>query len=335
MKYTMILWPHSNARYRSETLKLAKSELNVMFARVAPESEVSGAECLDLPAISIQTAEPLSENALRAIQRASLLYGLFETRPDGAMIPVIGRERAYLGEDLPGVLKYKGKTNELFTQLLINVGLYAGDYFAPEMPVRLYDPMCGRGTTLLVGANRGWNCTGTDVDRRDLNEGEQFLKRYLEYHRLKHAVERESLTLTGKNHAACVKFTFSDTPQNYKKGETASARMVNCDACEARNAFGAKAFHLIACDLPYGVQHASEGASIEKLLSRALPIWKKTLAPGGTIALSFNAQTLKRDRVREMMAEAEMEPMTGGAWDVFSHWVEQAVTRDIAVCRRI
>ena len=152
---------------------------------------------------------------------------------------------------------------------------------------------------------------------------------------MKHAVERESLTLTGKNHAACVKFTFSDTPQNYKKGETASARMVNCDACEARNAFGAKAFHLIACDLPYGVQHASEGASIEKLLSRALPIWKKTLAPGGTIALSFNAQTLKRDRVREMMAEAEMEPMTGGAWDVFSHWVEQAVTRDIAVCRRI
>ena len=80
MKYTMILWPHSNARYRSETLKLAKSELNVMFARVAPEAEVSGAECLDLPAISIQTAEPLSENALRAIQRASLLYGLFETR---------------------------------------------------------------------------------------------------------------------------------------------------------------------------------------------------------------------------------------------------------------
>ena len=112
MKYTMILWPHSNARYRSETLKLAKSELNVMFARVAPEAEVSGAECLDLPAISIQTAEPLSENALRAIQRASLLYGLFETRPDGAMIPVIGRERAYLGEDLPGVLKYKGKTND-------------------------------------------------------------------------------------------------------------------------------------------------------------------------------------------------------------------------------
>ena len=56
MKYTMILWPHSNARYRSETLKLAKSELNVMFARVASEAEVSGAECLDLPAISIRRA---------------------------------------------------------------------------------------------------------------------------------------------------------------------------------------------------------------------------------------------------------------------------------------
>ena len=30
-----------------------------------------------------------------------------------------------------------------------------------------------------------------------------------------------------------------------------------------------------------------------------------------------------------------MEPMAGGAWDGFAHWVEQAVTRDIAVCRRV
>ena len=168
-----------------------------------------------------------------------------------------------------------------------------------------------------------------------MNEAEQFLKRYLEYHRIKHAFERESLTLTGKNHAPCVQCTFADTPAHYKAGETASVRLVNCDACEARNAFGAKTFHLIACDLPYGVQHASKGGQLEGLLARALPIWKKTLIPGGTIALSFNAQTLKRDRVRELMQEAGMEPMAGGAWDGFAHWVEQAVTRDIAVCRRV
>ena len=335
MKYRILLWPHANARYRTETLKLAKAELDVIFSRVAPETQTDYDECLNLPAVCAETETPFSPEVFSAVKRFSLLYGLFEMQPDGSMKPVLGRSRAYLGEDLPGVLKYKGKTNELFTQLLINVGLYAGDFIQPEIPIRLYDPMCGRGTTLLVGANSGWCCTGSDVDKRDLGECEQFLKRYLEYHRFKHSVERESLTLSGKNHASSVKFTFSDTPQNYKAGQTASVQLVNCDASDARNAFGAKAFHLIACDLPYGVQHASEGANIENLLARALPAWKKTLMTGGTVALSFNAQTLKRDRVRELMREAGLIPMENGAWDGFSHWVEQAVTRDIAVAKKI
>ena len=335
MKYRILLWPHANARYRTETQKLAKAEFEIILSRVFQNFTVQEDECLNLPALLLETETALSEDALRAIQRFSLLYGMFEMLPEGGMRPMIGRESAYLGEDLPGVLKYKGKTNELFTQLLINVGLYAGDYFQTEIPIQLYDPMCGRGTTLLVGANRGWISTGSDVDKRDLNEAEQYLKRYLEYHRFKHNIERESLTLSGKNHAASVKFTFSDTPQHFKNGETASVRLVNCDACEARNAFGAKAFHLIVCDLPYGVQHVSEGASIENLLAKALPAWKKTLMQGGTAALSFNAQTLKRDRVRDCMREAGFEVMEGGAWDAFSHWVEQAVTREIAVARKI
>lgn len=335
MKYMILLWPHANARYRAETVRLARAELEVILSRADAEARVETAGSADLPMLSIETGAPLEGERLNVVRRASLMYCLFETRPDGSMLPIAGREHAYLGEDLPGILKYKGKTNEMFTQLLINAGLYAGDFCAPEIPVRLYDPMCGRGTTLLVGANRGWQCTGSDADRAGLNEAEQFLKRYLEYHRIKHAFERESLTLTGKNHAPCVQCTFADTPAHYKAGETASVRLVNCDACEARNAFGAKTFHLIACDLPYGVQHASKGGQLEGLLARALPIWKKTLIPGGTIALSFNAQTLKRDRVRELMQEAGMEPMAGGAWDGFAHWVEQAVTRDIAVCRRV
>lgn len=333
MKYKILLWPHANARYRTETQKLAKAELEIILSRVFPKFLIEADECLNWPSLSLETESPLSDGALRAMQRFSLLYGMFEMHPDGSMQPLLGRESAYLGEDLPSVLKYKGKTNELFTQLLINVGLYAGDYYNADVPIQLYDPMCGRGTTLLVGANRGWISTGSDVDRRDLEEAEQYLKRYLEYHRFKHNIARESLTLSGKKHALSVKFTFSDTPKHYKSGETASVRLVNCDACDARNAFGAKSFHLIVCDLPYGVQHVSEGASLENLLLRALPAWKKTLMPGGTIALSFNAQTLKRERVRDCMRESALCVMEGGAWDAFSHWVEQAVTRDIAVAK--
>ena len=91
------------------------------------------------------------------------------------------------GGPLPGTrfighFKYKGKTNEAFTRLLINYALCAGDFAGNfDQPLRLLDPMCGRGTALFEGLNRGYHAYGADVDRNGLEEGRRFLKRYLEY----------------------------------------------------------------------------------------------------------------------------------------------------------
>jgi hypothetical protein len=73
---------------------------------------------------------------------------------------------------------------------------------------------------------------------------------------------------------------------------------------------------------------------LETLVQRALPDWKAALKPGGAIALSFNAQNLKLERLRALMAAAGLEVLQGGPYDGFAHWVEQAITRDIAVCRK-
>lgn len=334
MKYIVLLWPHANVRYRHETLKLAEAEMAILLGRVSPGAELAQADCMGLPALELRVQECLSEACLAAIQRHSLLYAMFEAREDGSMTPICGRETPYLGEDLPGILKYKGKTNEMFTQLLVNVALYSADFKDPQGQMRLLDPMCGRATTLFVGANRGWNCTGADLDRADLKEAEQFLKRYLEYHRFKHSIERTSLTVQGRKPANAVQFTFSDTPEHYKQKQTGVIRLVNADATATRETFGKNAFHMIVCDLPYGVQHASHGGSLEQLLGKVLPGWGEALRSGGTIAVSFNAQTLKTATVHECMAKAGLEPLTQGSYQNFSHWVEQAVTRDIAVCRR-
>ena len=334
MKYTMILWPHANARYRNEMLKLAEAELAVMLSCVAPEVQFAPEEVMGMATLELTSEEPLSERCMTVIQGHSLMYGLFERREDGALIPVVGREKAYLGDDLPGILKYKGKTNEMFTQMLMNVALYSGTHWKQRATVKLLDPMCGRGTTLFVGANRKWDCTGSDVDKADLKEAELFLKRYMEYHRFKHNMERGSLTIRGSKAAGMVQFTFADTPENFKQKDTASLCLANVDAAQVRDAFGSKKFHMVVCDLPYGVQHASHGGSLEKLLESVLPAWRDVLMPGGTVAVSFNAQTLKPAKVRELMEQAGMEPLSEGPYAQFSHWVEQAVTRDIVVCRR-
>ena len=336
MKYCMLLWPHANVRYQNETLKLAQSELRLMLDVFAPDAQISPYAALNLPALTVETANAMDAQLLRAVRGHSLLYALMEVRSDGALLPVCGREEAYVGGDLPGILKYKGKTNELFLQLLINVALYSGGFaHKGDARLELLDPMCGRGTTLFVGANRGWNTTGTDLDKNDLSEAEKFLKRYFEYHRMKHDYKREARTVPGAKSVPVSCFGFADAPERFKAGEICTLRLANADATRTRELFGREKFHIIACDLPYGVQHASLGGSPEKLLARALPGWCAALKKGGTVAVSFNAQTLKREKVLNLMEEAGLEPKRGGAYEGFSHWVEQAVTRDIAVARRV
>ena len=340
MRTLMLLWPHANARYQSETVKLAEGELKLMLSRHAPEAAVSTDTGLDLPSLAIDFPQPPQAFVIEALRRHSLLYALFEAR-DGLLLPLAGRMPARVGADLPAILKYKGKTNEMFLQLLINVALYAGDFWqdAGER-LSLLDPMCGRATSLFVAANYGWNAVGADVDKADLKEAEHFFKRYLEYHRFKHSVVRQSRTLKN-GQAAVTRFEYAPDAETFKANR-AQLSLVNLDAAQAETALGKGTYHVVACDLPYGVRHdaqLSRGADrrgnwLETLLARALPGWKAALKGGGALALSFNAQNLSLERVRRLMEDAGFEVLRGGAWDGFSHWVEQAITRDIAVCRK-
>lgn len=333
MKYTMLLWPHANARYQQETRRLAAAELQLMLERTAPEANVAIDAEMTMPTLSIEIPEPLNDAALTAIRRHSLLYQLFERREDGSLFPIAGRAPALFGDDLPAILKYKGKTNELFLQLLINFALYAGDFWNAPEPLVFFDPMCGRATAPFIALNRGWNATGADVDKDDLKEAERFFKRYLEYHRFKHNMNRESRTLKGGKSAPMTTFA---------TGFGATLHLINLDAALSADALPRNSFHIIACDLPYGVRHDAvpgqsmpKGANwLETLLNRALPAWRSLLKPGGAIALSYNAQNFRRDRLRKLVEDAGFSVMTGGLYDNLEHWVEQAITRDVAVARK-
>ena len=89
--------------------------------------------------------------------------------------------------------------------------------------------------------------------------------------------------------------------------------------------------------MPYGVQHGpggQRGKTLQQMVKDVLPAWKKVLLPGGAMALSFNTNTLRLEFVRQAMAEAGLRVMEGGEYDGLAHWVEQAITRDIAVAVR-
>jgi len=331
LKYGMLLWPHANARYQTESARLAHAELTIMLRHICPDAVVADGMRADMNIIEFETPAPLTEAQISRIAGHSLMYVLFELHGD-MLKPVCGRSEAYLGADLPGILKYKGKTNEQFTEMVINTALYSSA-FADKAGERLrfMDPMCSRGTSLFLALNRGWDAEGTDISAPDIRELHQFFKRYLEYHRVKHSYEKRSFTVKNSKPVSAHEFVLANTSEAYKAGDTARIRYAECDCGKITACFGKNRYHIIVSDLPYGVQHSAGKESFEALLRRVMPVWRDALQPGGAVALSFNSNTIKPAMLRDVMAASGLTVMQGGEYDGFSHWVEQAVTRDIVI----
>ena len=96
MLYTMLLWPHANARYQVETEKLARAELEVTLARLGVEYTWEEGGVAGLPSLDF-AARPLADAEMAVLSRHSLLYALFERREDGALLPLFGREAPRVG----------------------------------------------------------------------------------------------------------------------------------------------------------------------------------------------------------------------------------------------
>lgn len=335
MKYLCLLRPHSNGRYQEAAVPLALSETRLLAAKAGREIEPELKEEMGLQWIRFE-CEELGEKGVSELARSAHIHLLSEQHEGGMMKPLRSAETAFLGEDLPYILKYKGKTNETFTKYIINLALCASGFEGGER-LKLLDPMCGRGTTLFEALNRGWDAAGTDVQAADVDEAGKFFKKYLEYHRIKHSISKKSMTAKGKEAAVMQVFEFAKDNQAFKAGDTRTLRTMSADSSKI-NALGMKKeFHLIATDLPYGVQHGPGGArgkSLEQMVRDVLPAWREALVPGGAMALSFNTNTLKLDFVRGAMEEAGLKVMSGAGYDGLAHWVEQAITRDVAVAVR-
>lgn len=333
MQYALLPWPYLNSRYDTSIRPMLIKELSRLIERAGADASVAEGKFGGLDFLCFNS-EPLTDRALQILSSHSHLRLLFEVRPDGAMMPLISAKRPEVGGDLSSMLKYKGKTSELFTRSLISLAALESD-FADGMFTRLalFDPMCGRGTTLFESLNRGWNAVASDLDASDVDQGYAYFKRYLEFNRFKHESKDFSMTV-GKTQVKRRQITFSRSGGKMDDGAL-TASFIASDIENAANAHRPGSFHLVVCDLPYGVQHAPGGdRSLDALLTRALLPLRRVLKPGGAIALSFNTYTMKRSRMIELLSGAGFEPLDDASYRNLSHWVEQAVLRDFAVAVR-
>jgi hypothetical protein len=340
MKYGILLYPHPNKRYFEAMKPLCINELLIMSKSFDTEiSNLHYGEVEGLELLIFETVE-LNDKCKKIINSMSNNQVLFEIEDNGFIKPIKYGKKYYLKEDMSSILKYKGKTNEVFTDMMINIGIFSSNFSKNfEEPLNILDPMCGKGTTLYQGLIKGYNVFGIDIDKKDIEESNTFLKKYFEFHHYKHNFRRDSITINGKKSGSKYTFETSDTIENFKNDNRRKIQISDGNTLDILNIYPRKeAFHCIITDLPYGVQHSSEGGShflsIEKLLKDALIGWNKVLKIGGTIVIAYNTYNIKRSVLKDILDENGLKVFDEEPYINFEHWVEQAVNRDILVAKK-
>lgn len=335
MQYAFLLYPHPNARYRASLLQLAKAELCMMLATMGRSIDVRSEEIGGAPFLCFET-EAFSQREWALLSQQAGVY-LMARREGEAFVPLARTHPSYVGEDMPGLLKYKGKTNEMFTDTLLSMALTQSAFaLKSDAKLTFCDPLCGKGTALYLALRRGWNASGVDADKAAIKEADDFTCRYLEFHRLKHRRTEGTLTVRGKTGGRESKFVVADTPEHFKEGDTRTLRLIQGDTRDLDVLLRPGSVHLMAADLPYGVQHgpAGKGVSILSLLEKAAPAWYGALAPGGALAVSFNTYVTRRTGVAKALSAAGFTVAEGGVFETLEHWVEQAVNRDVVIAKK-
>ncbi|MEF9879784.1 MAG: hypothetical protein RSE58_03365 [Clostridia bacterium] len=254
---------------------------------------------------------------------------------DNALIPLLRHKAQYLPDDLPQILKYKGKTNSDFTFMLLHCAKAASAFAREQAPLCVLDPLCGKATTLFCALQEGDNAIGVELDAKAIAEADVYFERFLQFHRVKHKRVQGSQTLPRAASARTLTYTLASSAQSMKQGDTRSLCLIHGDTTRLQDLVRAQSAHLIVGDLPYGVQHAAKGeggmSSLLKLSQAMLPACEKALKHGGAIALSFNTNTLRKEDLARLMREAGIEVLNRPPYHDFSHWVEQAVERDVLI----
>src|SRR6266566_1956532 len=274
--------------------------------------------------VSLSTMMPL----LSRLGATSEVYQYFENLGEvqGPLLrPIEPEFTPFIPKEMAEVRRYKGKTNEVFTQVLLNMALFAGAYagrFSERL--RILDPLAGGGTTLFLGLAAGYDAFGIELERQDVETTAVFTRQYLHSEHIPYKELEERRRRAGRRY----QFEIG------QKGSTRVLVLAHGDACQAnlhmQEVPGGPRMHAIVGDLPYGIQHFGEIAGI---LQKALPVWESMILPGGTLALAWNATRVERANMVEVVEQhTHLKVRDDPPYTQLVHTVDRVIKRrDILV----
>lgn len=268
---------------------------------------------------------------LHRLGATSEIYEYFERigEVQGPLLrPIEPQFQPFVPWEMIETRRYKGKTNELFTQVLLNVAIFSGAYSEQyAQPLRILDPLAGGGTTLFLGLALGYDVFGIELSRQDVETTAVFIKQYFNSEHVPYKEVDERGRRAGR------RYLFEVGPRK----QTHTLVLVHGDARDAashlREVPGGPHMHAIVGDLPYGIQHFGE---ILDLLKQALPVWEHMLLPGGTLTLAWNATRIERKAMVELLQQqTSLQVRDDPPYTQFVHTVDRVIKRrDIIVAVR-
>jgi hypothetical protein len=310
MKLKLLLSPLTQGAYFADAAEVARAEYLAHY----PHREIEAEEVSPLVFLNVE-AEPAD---LEQLTRLSFVQAIFSER-DGALTVVDQRPGFDLPEQMVSGAKYQGKTNELVTQLAINVGLAFSEPKDDSTP-SLLDPMAGRGTTLLWALRYGMNAQGIEQDPKALDGLQRHVKKQTKLQRIKHKETEGSVgKFSRKAYGRFIQYQFGDR----------TMRLITGDAREADKLLSRKRFHLIVADLPYGVQHRAPGGTRNPLqtVGECASSWCDSLRSGGAMVLVFNTYQPRRAQLVRTFVECGLQERDFTA----RHRMSESILRDLVV----
>lgn len=343
MEYAILCNPGHNRVYFEASLQLAQAEFSLVARKLSVPCGQAGIEMIcDIPYFVFQAEKELSAADIRRVSELSFVYALFSLKREGqevALHPIRRTDERFVDESIGTILKYTGKTNELFTRMLIHVAQLTQET-GEEQNLRLLDPVAGKGTTLYEGLIRGFDVYGVEIGDKVTTEAYHFLKRFLETARYKFTCKTVRISGENKSFSASRHtFQIARNKEDLKNRNLRTAEFIAGNSMYSHLFFKKRFFHMIVGDLPYGVQHGnvtSEKRSSltrnpSELLEACLPAWKQVLKPGGAVVLAWNSNVLSREKLAMVIEKHGFRVLQEGPFLEFEHRVDLSIRRDIIV----
>jgi SAM-dependent methyltransferase len=336
MKLALKITPQRSTQYANMAAVLAIPELlaSPLGAAIDDVAHVTlaGQGYLLVTVNDEHRSLPMLQSLLPRLGATSEAYTYFEqigTVQGPLLRPIEPDFAPFVPLEMAEARRYKGKTNEIFTRVLLNIAIFAGDYrehYAERL--RILDPLAGGGTTLFLALALGYDVFGIEINRQDVETSAVFVRQYLE----SEGIPYKEIDERGRRAGRRYQFEIG------RKGKTRTLVLAHGDTIQAdvhmREVAGGPHMHAIVGDLPYGIQHFGE---ISDLLSKALPIWERLLLPGGTLALAWNATRIERVAMVELVERCtHLQVRNDAPYTQFIHAVDRVIKkRDIVVAVRV